>query len=241
MGRTCERPGCDGAVTGLKRKRFCSKSCATQFNRAAGKVHRLGKTFACEACGKSFYRYPSDIAKGNERGSRMRYCSKACENAHRAAHNVEATCERCGSEFVVWPSRISYNHAHGIGAARFCSAECRNIANPTSNGRSGHRVDLDHFVRSSWEANVCRLLTSLGIPYEYEPRTFPLPNGSSYRPDLRVAGTFWLEVKGYMWPAAAEKIAAFRITYPDEPLIVVAADEYAALEGSLANLIPSWE
>jgi len=34
----------------------------------------------------------------------------------------------------------------------------------------GFRKDLNHFVRSSWEANTCRILKFLGVEYKYETR-----------------------------------------------------------------------
>lgn len=283
--RICQGLSCYNPVTGPKRKRFCSKSCATRFNRSAGKVQRTGENFLCEVCGESFYRYQADITKAAKKGSRILYCSKACENGLKASTNVELTCPQCKTQFVVWASRITENKKQGHRAT-YCSAKCRDAANGESQksavtipcaacgksfiripalirqrnfcsracfstqvsewskqgrGNWGHRDDLGHFVRSSWESNVCRVLLALGIPYEYEPRTFRLPTGRAYRPDLLIDGRFWIEVKGQMTDAAAAKIAVFRATYPDETLVVLGRDDYRTLEAAFGLILPNWE
>lgn len=46
--------------------------------------------------------------------------------------------------------------------------------------KSGFRKDLGHSVRSSWEANVCRILNKYNIVYEYEKHTFKLKDGTTY-------------------------------------------------------------
>lgn len=200
----------------------------------------------CQRCGTSFYRYRSDVNKAAQRGATAIYCSKACEIAAKA-NDVDCVCERCGEAFTVWASRVSYNHAHGIGAARFCSAKCRDSANADvirpsgGRGKWGFRDDIGRFVRSSWEANVCRFLRLVDVPYEYEPRSFRLPSGVAYRPDLLAAGSLWIEVKGWMNASSAAKITEFRAAYPEETLLVLDKDAYRALERAVSSLIPTWE
>ena len=64
--------------------------------------------------------------------------------------------------------------------------------------KRGFRKDLNHFVRSSWEANFARILIHLSIPYEYEKHTFSLKAGDSYTPDFFLPSkkTFY-EIKGF--------------------------------------------
>jgi len=77
-----------------------------------------------------------------------------------------------------------------------------------------------HF-RSSWERAFAAYLDSCVIDWEYETRTFPLLNGTHYTPDFWVSSRNQLvEIKGYMWKDAAQKIEMFRDEYPDEHLIV---------------------
>jgi len=51
--------------------------------------------------------------------------------------------------------------------------------------------------RSALEASWAATLDSLAITWEYEPRTFTLPNGSRYLPDFHLPEIgVWMEVKG---------------------------------------------
>src|SRR3954470_500547 len=63
-------------------------------------------------------------------------------------------------------------------------------------GNTGWREDLDHFVRSSWEANVARVLRYLGVEYDYEATVFDL-GLTTYTPDFRIHAKLYLEVKGW--------------------------------------------
>ena len=61
----------------------------------------------------------------------------------------------------------------------------------------GHREDLGHFVRSTWEANFARVLNYLIIKYQYEPKRFQTPYGS-YCPDFYIPKwNLYIEVKGW--------------------------------------------
>ena len=74
--------------------------------------------------------------------------------------------------------------------------------------------------RSRLEARWAVFLDSLGVKYEYEPEGFELPGVGGYLPDFRILchasrGTegepfpLYIEVKGLMDEASAEKIKAF--------------------------------
>ncbi len=95
--------------------------------------------------------------------------------------------------------------------------------------RIGKRKDLDNvFYRSSWEANVARVLHILHgkTNVQYEPTTFSfaqfgiIKGTVSYCPDFRVTlsdGSYiWIEVKGYIKPDDKTKLRRFRKYYPDE-------------------------
>ena len=83
-------------------------------------------------------------------------------------------------------------------------------------GVRGRRADLGEAAfRSTWEANVARVLSRCGVAWEFEPTRFALDNGRSYCPDFRLATGVYLEVKGYLRPDAAERMRLFRSMYPD--------------------------
>lgn len=84
----------------------------------------------------------------------------------------------------------------------------------------GKRQDLGIFLRSNWEANVCRYLKSLGISYEYEPQVFvfsKVKHGTvSYCPDIKLEDGTWIEVKGYLDSKSKTAIRRFKQYYPTE-------------------------
>src|SRR3990167_3615935 len=84
----------------------------------------------------------------------------------------------------------------------------------------GKREDLGIFVRSGWEANVCRYLKSLNISYEYEPQVFTfagVKHGTvSYCPDLKLADGTWIEIKGFCDGKSKTQIRRFKKHFPVE-------------------------
>lgn len=103
----------------------------------------------------------------------------------------------------------------------------------TKRSNIGRRKDLGIFLRSSWEANVYRLLLHEKKAYgditkiEYEPEDFlftkfGIVKGTvSYTPDFRITykdGSYqWLEVKGgFLRRQDQTKLRRFKKYYPDE-------------------------
>lgn len=86
--------------------------------------------------------------------------------------------------------------------------------------KTGYRPDIGILVRSSWEANVIRVLEIHGIAWEFEPRMFPYPvkrGTKAYVPDIYLPATNeWIEVKGYLDTRSKTKLKRFKIYYPEE-------------------------
>ncbi len=111
-------------------------------------------------------------------------------------------------------------------------------------GKGGFREDIGHYVRSRWEANFARYLNYMGMPYEYEPKTFSLSDTLTYTPDFRIHHhgiDIYIELKGWMSDKCKQKIDTFRIVCPNEHLLVVGADKYKALAKVYEPIIPNWE
>ncbi len=108
-------------------------------------------------------------------------------------------------------------------------------------GRSGYREDLDHFVRSRWEANLCRIFLLLGIEYRYEAFTFKLGQLGSYRPDFFLPHrNLFIELKGYDSELAAAKRKASVREYGIR-LAVITGTGYRRMESRFKDRIPKWE
>ncbi|MFH1894453.1 MAG: hypothetical protein ABH813_00920 [Patescibacteria group bacterium] len=94
----------------LKHNFYCSIKCESTYKR------RRRRTLACENCGKSFLRQPSDLSPHN-------YCSQSCaaiiNNKNRPERGAKTIkCKNCGIKFKKW---ISNNK-------KYCSLKCRKEA-----------------------------------------------------------------------------------------------------------------
>lgn len=86
--------------------------------------------------------------------------------------------------------------------------------------RTGFRKDIGMSVRSSWEANVVRVLNLYKIDFKFEPTVFPFPikrGTRAYTPDFFLTrNQDWIEVKGYLDDKSKIKLKRFKRYYPDE-------------------------
>ena len=86
--------------------------------------------------------------------------------------------------------------------------------------KTGYREDIGMSVRSSWEANLVRVLNLYKIQFDFEPTvfSFPVKRGTKgYTPDffLKRNGD-WIEVKGYLDDKSKIKLKRFKRYYPKE-------------------------
>lgn len=233
-----------GLVASAERKgqqiRYCSRACYNHV-RSQRNVQRV-----CQECGVTFS-VQAARAEYDERGRNgSRYalfCSVPCKSAfygRQRENRVVVSCVVCGS-------RIERN-LYRIKAAKrhYCSDKCKGAevhtwSFPQTHYKVGFREDLGHAVRSTWEANVCRILRHLRLEYEYEPKSFRVGE-SRYAPDLWVpAWNCWIEVKGQLRPDAEAKLAEFRRLYPEERLVLLDKSLYRILEKEFRHRIPEWE
>lgn len=58
----------------------------------------------------------------------------------------------------------------------------------------------------SYEKRVVEYLNANKINFRWQPKTFTMPDGRTYRPDLYLfSNRKWIEIKGYFWDDAREK------------------------------------
>jgi hypothetical protein len=122
--------------------------------------------------------------------------------------------------------------------------------------KDGYRDDLQHYFRSTWEANYARYLNFENIEWTYELYKFPFYDEdgrilSVYTPDFFTDK--FVEIKGHadsntLWTCDCRRcerdknrMALFLSQYPDKDIIIVGREEYKALARKYANLIPNWE
>jgi hypothetical protein len=124
-----------------------------------------------------------------------------------------------------------------------------NKTSPYSRAKGGKRKDLNNmYFRSSWEANIARLLNYMGIEWDYEPKQFIFKGvykqPISYTPDFYLVNKDkWVEVKGWMDKKSKLKLERFEQYYPHEydKLILIDEEKYKKLEEEYSNIIKGWE
>lgn len=110
--------------------------------------------------------------------------------------------------------------------------------------------DLDNVFRSTWEANIARLLNFKGIEWKYEPEMFLLDTDNRYIlpidnipyiPDFMLTDKLAIEVKGFWDPESVLKIHYFKKQYPDIALKIIDSDIYYTLNELYSETVPNWE
>lgn len=105
----------------------------------------------------------------------------------------------------------------------------------------GARKDLGETIfRSSWEANIARILNYKGIHWEYESTSFMLDT-TPYLPDFFLDDGTIMEVKGHWDNESIAKVNAFMHSNPETNYLIVDHDMYHDLTQIYADRIPNWE
>lgn len=96
-------------------------------------------------------------------------------------------------------------------------------------GKGGYRNDLGFYCRSSWEANFARLLTYLGIEYQYEPIRFCLGH-ITYTPDFYLPKfDLYIEITGFRRTEKEEKLEGMSLVYPEVKILEIEKNDYKQL------------
>lgn len=108
---------------------------------------------------------------------------------------------------------------------------------------SGCREDLgtDEY-RSSWEANIARILKSKGIKFEYEKKRYDLSH-ESYLPDFFISDDTIIEVKGFWNNESIVKVDEFARSKQVKNYLIVDYDMYYDIDCiySKYKMLPHWE
>jgi hypothetical protein len=123
-------------------------------------------------------------------------------------------------------------------------------------GKGGKRKDIGHYVRSTWEANFCRILLLLKRRYIYEPTCFYLKVDGldcTYRPDFLITGrNVYYELKGHAasrfeWICPCDcciknrkRIRAMQLQHSIK-VRLVGNREYKQMKKRFARNIKNWE
>ena len=109
---------------------------------------------------------------------------------------------------------------------------------------SGFRSDLGFGFRSSWEANLARILNYFHLSWEYETKSFLVKDErfhGYYFPDFILSNNIVIEVKGFWDNESREKVRLFDNQYPEYHLICIDKDLFYDLDKKYKKLISNWE
>jgi hypothetical protein len=109
----------------------------------------------------------------------------------------------------------------------------------------GYRDDINLRVRSTWEANVARILMYKNLDWKYEPESFELPElNTTYRPDFVLTKgnrKCYIEVKGYLREESIRKIKEFKRLYKNFHFLLLDTVSYNKLKDKYSDKIQNWE
>jgi len=156
---------------------------------------------------------------------------------------------RPGFKEMVRESRensLAYQNIDHKKASKVAREKIMEYGLPESQGRGkvGHREDIGHFVRSTWEANWCRILNFLGKEYEYESRKCRFDLGElgiiildTYIPE----DDLYVEIKGYLKGDSFVKLRALLDSQPSINLKILDREVYEVFRRKYKPLIADWE
>lgn len=116
------------------------------------------------------------------------------------------------------------------------------ISPPNSNKYiAGKRSDLNNqFFRSTWEANIARIMNHLNIKWEYEVKRIPYNKTKSHMIDFYLPETdSYLDIYAYL---DERHLKEFYGNYESDLKIQIIGKElYKELETQYKNILPFWE
>lgn len=209
--------------------KYCSCFCRAQhFSKLGlqfGGPSRTKKNIFCLGCNVEFY----------PKYKKTKYCSKKCA----------ALCRSDLQDFVARAKKNTGPRNLSIETRKKMSlaASKRNAAKAYTKGIGGIREDIGFYVRSSWEANLARILIWCGISFKYEPDHIELHDKDRiffYTPDFKLKENVYLEVKGW-WTSKSILIKQLMtVQKPDITIIYITPEEYKQLE-VIYDKLPGWE
>jgi hypothetical protein len=114
-----------------------------------------------------------------------------------------------------------------------------------SRADGGFREDLKAGFKSSWEANIARVLNYHNLEWEYEKASESYGTEiGAYIPDFKVTKsgkTFIIEVKGLWDDRSVKKVWSAMAQQKDEEIIIIDSDYYNLLDTKFSETIPNWE
>lgn len=146
---------------------------------------------------------------------------------------------------------ISNNDEIKIDNQKYADETNQKLEKYSEQFKQGYREDLQMEFRSSWEANIARILNHLKIEYTFEKDMYRLKSNvydpkykfasRSYIPDFILKNGIVLEVKGNYDLRSLKNLELFAKLYPNETLKIIDSDIYYLLSKKYSAVIENWE
>ena len=181
---------------------------------------------------------------------------------------VEYTCMRCG--------KVKKTNRYVAEKRKYCSNQCHSMhvmehpelhqerndniskskkGKPLKGGYSrckgGYRQDIGHYVRSGWEADICRIFNHLGAEYDYESFSIQLDDKGVpvtwvidfVDHDKILSHSGLIEVKGWWDPKSKNKVKLLKKQRPAtyNKVTFIGVKEMRQLIRKYSSIIPNWE
>jgi len=229
-------------------ERFCA-DCQVQIGDAPGNTPTR-----CYKCSAGFHRNPrrskdsirDGVLRSYERGrDPWNKGLSAASDARLALVGQKTSAKNQGRSLVEKVGATRAAELNEAARQRMTGDGNHMFGKPSPHRKGGYRKDLGHYVRSTWEADLARVLNYLDVPYEYESRQFlvTLPDGTeaNYTPDFYLPGDdTYIEVKGFMRDLDQQKIDAFVAAHPDVNFVLVDKAKFAEFQLQYKDLV-EWE
>jgi len=208
---------------------YCDKKCENEYKKGNMII------ITCKICGKWVKRYEH---RENYIITEDRYCSAECKKKDMFGEGNPNFGKK-------------HPNLHSEEFKESMSKRFRGNGNPMFNkirqyyySEIGYREDLNLRVRSTWEANIARILNYKNIDWEYEPESFELSAlNTTYRPDFLIKvgrKKCYVEIRGYLTEKAINKMKEFKKLNKGH-FLLIDENSYKRLEKKFSKKIELWE
>src|SRR5260221_6256997 len=220
--QVCKNPECRKEIKTQpsEMRPYCSHGCAahmTNQRRKLSEATKLKISKAISAFPRSFFQ-------------------------KKTLPKIPLICIGCGKKFEVVPFQAR--------TRKYCSIHCsistighRTTSPKASKGKPGVRTYVDPSIcfYSTWEANVARVFTLIGLNWVYAPKIFHLGE-HTYRPDFYLPDfDMFIEVKNFMGEYSLQRDTLFRKKFPNLKLELIMKEEYEEIKENYKYFIRNWE
>jgi len=179
--------------------------------------------YVCIRCGIKKYAECRSTAK------KRKFCSNKCRMLHIQEHDelLKEFSRKVSRATTGIPKRGGYSRARG-----------------------GVREDIGHYVRSGWEADICRIFIYYNKPYEYEKYVVKLQHGKNsltwiidFIDTQKHISNGLIEVKGWWDKKSKLKLKLLKKQYPDiyKRLTIIDFHKMKDLIVKYKGVINGWE